>query len=74
MQSTDPPRVPPDHNRGPFLLALQSSTLGIPIIVVLLRVYMRLKLKAHSWEDYTIYFALVPNPPTSYKTRLPDHA
>ena len=59
MESTNRPPIPPDHNRGPIILALQFSTLGIAIIVVLLRFYMRLKLRAHGWDDYTIYLSLV---------------
>lgn len=59
MQSIDRPPVPPDHDRGPIILALQFSTLGIAIIVVLLRLYMRFRLKTHGWDDYTIYLALV---------------
>ena len=65
MQSMDRPPVPPDHNRGPIILALQFSTLGVAIIVVLLRFYMRLKLRAHGWDNYTIYLALVTDPPAS---------
>lgn len=65
MQSTNRPPVPPDRNRGPIILALSFSTLGVAIIVVLLRFYMRLKLRAHSWDDYTIYLALVTSPSPS---------
>ena len=65
MQSTNRPPIPPDHNRGPIILAVQFSTLGVAIIVVLLRFYVRLNLRAHGWDDYTIYLALVTSPPAS---------
>ena len=65
IQSTNRSPVPPDHKRVPIILALRFSTLETAIIVVLLRFHKRLKLRAHGWDAYTIYFALVINPPAS---------
>ena len=59
MESINDLPLPPDKDRGPIILALQFSSLGLAIIIVLLRFYMRLKLRTHGWDDYTIYIALV---------------
>lgn len=49
----------PDENLGPMFLALSWTTMTLAAVLVALRLFVRWKTHANSWDDYLIYFALV---------------
>jgi hypothetical protein len=52
--------MPPDENRGPEILAVCGALVGLALVVVLLRVYVRAKMVRHlGIDDYTIIGAMV---------------
>lgn len=48
-----------DANRGSTIVVISWLFLSLAFIVVTLRLATRLKKKAHGWDDYLIYAALV---------------
>lgn len=48
-----------DPNRGPTIVVISWLFLSFAFIIVFLRLATRLKKKAHGWDDYLIYAALV---------------
>ena len=53
------PSGQPDENLGPMFLALSWTTMILATVLVALRLYVRCRTHANSWDDYLIYFALV---------------
>ena len=52
--------VTPDENRGPEILAVCGSLVGLSLVVVLLRVWVRAKIVGHMGaDDWTIIAAMV---------------
>ena len=52
--------MPPDENRGPEILAVCGALVGLALVVVLLRVYVRARMVRHlGIDDYTIIGAMV---------------
>lgn len=52
--------MPPDENRGPEILAVCGALVGLALVVVLLRVYVRARMVRHlGLDDYTIIAAMV---------------
>jgi hypothetical protein len=52
--------MPPDENRGPEILAVCGSLVGLALVVVALRVWVRAKMVRHMGsDDWTIIAAMV---------------
>ncbi|KAK3294177.1 uncharacterized protein B0H64DRAFT_462781, partial [Chaetomium fimeti] len=52
--------MPPDENRGPEILAVCGALVGLALVVVMLRVYVRARMVRHlGIDDYTIIAAMV---------------
>ena len=52
---TSPAELPPDVNRGPEILAICCTMMGLAVAVVLLRIYVRTKIIRHfGWDDWTM--------------------
>ncbi|KAH6632491.1 hypothetical protein F5144DRAFT_488900 [Chaetomium tenue] len=52
--------IPPDENRGPEILAVCGALVGLALVVVLLRVYVRARMVRHlGLDDYTIIAAML---------------
>lgn len=65
MASFDIHRTPldrPDENLGPMFLAISWTTVSLASVLVALRLFVRCKTHANSWDDYLIYLALVSAP------------
>jgi hypothetical protein len=59
MSAEDAP-LPPDINRGPEILAICGSLVGLALVTVLLRVYVRVAMVKHMGaDDWTIVAAMV---------------
>jgi hypothetical protein len=51
---------PPNEDRGPEILAVCGSLVGIALVVVVLRIWVRAKLVRHvGADDWTIIAAMV---------------
>ncbi|KAL2208405.1 integral membrane protein [Sarocladium strictum] len=58
MSAEDAP-LPPDINRGPEILAICGSLVGLALVTVLLRVYVRVAMVKHMGaDDWTIVAAM----------------
>jgi hypothetical protein len=56
----DAAAMPPDENRGPEILAVCGSLVGLALVVVALRVWVRAKMVRHMGsDDWTIIAAMV---------------
>jgi L-lactate permease len=56
----DAPAMPPDENRGPEILAVCGSLVGLALIVVALRIWVRAKMVRHMGsDDWAIIAAMV---------------
>lgn len=52
--------LPPDENRGPEILAICGSMVGLALAAVLLRIWVRAKMVRHvGADDWTIIAAMV---------------
>lgn len=51
--------LPPDVNRGPMIVGISWASASLAIVAVALRISIRFKKRAHGWDDYVIYTALV---------------
>lgn len=53
-------KMPPDENRGPEILAICGSLVGIAMLVVMLRMWVRARIVQHVGpDDWTILAAMV---------------
>ena len=60
MDQPKTPRVPSDHDRGDTIIVINVVFLGLGLILVCLRVYVRTKvIKNFGWDDFLIILALV---------------
>ena len=60
MDQLETPGVPSDYNRGDIVIAIDVVFLGLALILVCLRVYVRTKInKSFGWDDFLIILALV---------------
>jgi hypothetical protein len=58
MADVDP--MPPDENRGPEILAICGSLVGIALVIVVLRMWVRVKMIGHiGADDWAIVAAMV---------------
>ena len=56
----DAAEMPPDENRGPEILAVCGALVGLALVVVLLRIYVRARMVRHvGVDDWTIIAAMV---------------
>lgn len=56
---------PPDVNRGPEILAICGSLVGIALATVILRIWVRAAMIKHlGWDDYVMMVAMVSVPRT----------
>jgi hypothetical protein len=56
----DAAEMPPDENRGPEILGVCGALVGLALVVVLLRVYVRTRMVRHvGVDDWTIIAAMV---------------
>ncbi|KAI8298358.1 hypothetical protein K4K59_002868 [Colletotrichum sp. SAR11_240] len=56
----DIPELPPDINRGPEILATCGSLVGISVVIVMMRMYVRAKIvRLVGWDDWCIVAATV---------------
>ncbi len=52
--------LPPDVNRGPEILAICGSLVGLALLAVLMRIYVRATMVKHvGADDWTIIAAMV---------------
>lgn len=52
--------LPPDVNRGPEILAICGSLVGVALVVVAVRIYVRIAMVKHMGaDDWTIVAAMV---------------
>ncbi|KAF3809692.1 hypothetical protein GCG54_00005233 [Colletotrichum gloeosporioides] len=52
--------LPPDINRGPEILATCGSLVGISVVIVMMRIYVRAKIvRLVGWDDWCILAATV---------------
>jgi hypothetical protein len=55
MSAVAPPNpMPPDENVGPVLLAVTGVLIGLVMLTSSLRIYVRFRLGALGWDDYTM--------------------
>ena len=63
--------IPSDQNRGNTINALNGVFLGLGLILVCLRVYVRTKInKTFGWDDFLIILALVSSLISIFQTLL----
>ncbi|KAK2751199.1 integral membrane family protein [Colletotrichum kahawae] len=56
----DAPELPPDINRGPEILATCGSLVGISVVIVMMRMYVRARIvRLVGWDDWCIVAATV---------------
>jgi hypothetical protein len=56
----DAAEMPPDVNRGPEILAICGSLVGVAMFVVMLRMWVRARIVQHvGSDDWTILAAMV---------------
>ena len=56
----DIPELPPDINRGPEILATCGSLVGISVVIVMMRMYVRARIvRLVGWDDWCIVAATV---------------
>ncbi|KFA75720.1 hypothetical protein S40288_04958 [Stachybotrys chartarum IBT 40288] len=52
--------LPPDHNRGPEILAICGTAVGFALVVVIMRVWVRIRIIGKmGWDDYFMIAAMV---------------
>ena len=56
---TDLSMLPPDEDRGPKLMAMFWSYCAISIVLVTLRFYARIQIRAVSWDDWLMLATVV---------------
>lgn len=55
--------LPPDVNRGPEILAICGSLVGVALFTVALRIWVRAAMIKHvGWDDYIMVAAMVSAP------------
>ncbi|KAL0939915.1 integral membrane family protein [Colletotrichum truncatum] len=56
----DSTHLPPDINRGPEILAICGTLVGITVVIVLLRIYVRARIvRIVGWDDWCMIAATV---------------
>lgn len=56
---SDPAVLPPDNNRGPEILAICGTAVGVALAVVALRIWVRVKIIGKmGWDDYFMIAAM----------------
>ncbi|TDZ15568.1 hypothetical protein Cob_v011515 [Colletotrichum orbiculare MAFF 240422] len=54
----EPPEPPPDIDRGPQILAICGSLVGVSVVIVALRIWVRARIvRLVSWDDYCMVAA-----------------
>ena len=57
---SDDNEIPPDVNRGPEILAICGSLVGVALVMVLIRIWVRIKIvRQLGWDDYFMIAAMV---------------
>lgn len=60
----DAPDLPPDINRGPEILATCGGLVGVSVVIVMMRMYVRARIvRLVGWDDWCIVAATVSTVP-----------